>query len=55
MHKYICNILKHSMQYCFFLNAQKSPVFQAVKLVVTLKQLALLLSPAARKRLRFWE
>ena len=37
MHKYICKILKNAMEYFFFLNSQKSPVFQAVKLVVPLK------------------
>ena len=29
----MCKILQHPMQYFFFLNPQKSPVFQAVKLV----------------------
>ena len=36
MHKYICKILKHSMQ-CFFF-FKFTPIFQAVKLVVPLKQ-----------------
>ena len=38
MHKYICEILKHSMQYFFSQNPQKLPLFQAVKLVVPLKK-----------------
>ena len=36
MHKYICTILKHSMQYFFFSNSRKSPFFQVVKLGVPL-------------------
>ena len=37
MHKYIRKILKHSMQYFLFFKFTKNTFFQAVKLVMPLK------------------